>query len=291
MHREQRELLGEEPSRRAALRGRVLSRLRTALACGAAAWSLAAPALGQSFFDDNEARRRIEVLRQQVEASSQAIDQRLAKVEAAATAAADRSAILEVASQMEALRAEIAKMRGQVEVIANQADVAERRQKDLYLDIDTRLRKLEQAREQQAAAEQKPAAPGQADVSPAETRAYQAALDQFKLGNYPLAVSAMQGFLVTYPQSRLAPNAQYWVGMAYSGQRDYKNAIAAQRQLLAAWPDDPKAPDALLSIASSQETMGDRRSAQRTLEELIAKYPQSSAAASAKQRIAATPKR
>ena len=230
------------------------------------------------------------MLRQQVEASNQAIDQRLAKVEAAATAAADRSAILEVASQMEALRAEIAKMRGQVELIANQADTAERRQKDLYLDIDTRLRKLEQAREQ-AAAEQKPAAPGQAEVSPAETRAYQAALDQFKLGNYPLAVSAMQGFLVTYPQSRLAPNAQYWIGMAYSGQRDYKNAIAAQRQLLAAWPDDPKAPDALLSIASSQETMGDRRSAQRTLEELIAKYPQSSAAASAKQRIAAMPKR
>ena len=47
----------------------------------------------------------------------------------------------------------------------------------------------------------------------------------------------MQGFLVTYPNSTLAPNAQYWIGMAHSGQRDYKNAIAAQRKLLAAWPD------------------------------------------------------
>jgi tol-pal system protein YbgF len=262
------------------------------LALGAVAWALAAPAAAQSFFDDNEARRRIDVLRKEVDASNRAVEERLTKVEAAVTAAADRSAILEVASQIEALRGEIAKMRGQVEQIANQADTAERRQKDLYLDIDTRLRKLESAREQQAAAEQKPPAPGgQAEVSPAETRAYQAALDQFKLGNYPLAVSAMQGFMVTYPQSRLAPNAQYWIGMAYSGQRDYKNAISAQRQLLAAWPDDPKAPDALLSIASSQETMGDRRSAQKTLEELIAKYPQSSAAASAKQRIAAMPKR
>ena len=34
-------------------------------------------------------------------------------------------------------------MRGQLEVIANQADTAEARQKQLYLDIDTRLRKLE----------------------------------------------------------------------------------------------------------------------------------------------------
>ena len=261
--------------------------MRHARACvAAAAAALALPAAAQGLFDDNEARRRIEVLRQQVEASNRAAEERLAKVEAAAT---DRGAILELSSQITSMREELARMRGQLEVIANQVDSADKRQKDLYLDIDTRLCKLEQAAEK-SAAEKPAAAAGEAEASPAENKAYQAALDQFKLGNYPLAVSAMQGFLVTYPQSRLAPNAQYWIGMAYSGQRDYKNAINAQRQLLAAWPEDPKAPDALLSIASSQETMGDRRSAQKTLEELIAKYPQSSAAASAKQRIAAMPK-
>ena len=89
----------------------------------------------------------------------------------------------------------------------------------------------------------------------------------------------------------LASNAQYWVGMAYSGQRDYKSSIAAQRKLLSVWPDSNKAPDALLSIAAAQETVGDRRSAQKTLEELIARYPTSSAAASAKQRLAAIPRR
>src|SRR5690606_30418448 len=185
-------------------------------------------------------------------------------------------------------------MRGQLEVMSHQVQTAENRQKNLYLDIDTRLRNLEQAREQQAsAAAQSPAQPGapgaaaSAEPSPGELRAYQEALYQFKIGNYPLAVSAMQGFLVTYPNSSLAPNAQYWVGMAFSGQRDYKNAIAEQRKVLASWPESDKAPDALLSIASSQETMGDRRSAQKTLEELIARYPASSAAASAKQRLAA----
>jgi tol-pal system protein YbgF len=183
-------------------------------------------------------------------------------------------------------------MRGQIEVATHQVEISDKRQKDLYVDIDTRLRRLEQAQEQAAAAAaaQPPAAaatPAEPQQSPGELRAYQAALDQFKLGNYPLAVSAMQGFLVTYPRSSLAPNAQYWVGMAHSGQRDYKSAIAAQRKLLAAWPDSDKAPDALLSIASSQETMGDRKNAQQTLQELITKYPASSAAASAKQRIAA----
>ena len=139
-------------------------------------------------------------------------------------------------------------------MLANQAELAERRQKDLYLDIDTRLRKLEQAQEQAAAAAatQKPAAPGEPqEASAAETKAYQAALDQFKLGNYALAVAAMQNFLVAHPQSTLAPNAQYWVGMAHSGQRDYKSAIAAQRKLLATWPESQKAPDALLNRLAS----------------------------------------
>ena len=260
-----------------------------ALACAAAG-----PAAAQGLFDDGEARRRIEILRGQLNEHTRAVDERLAKIEAAVSGAGDRSAVLELASQIESMRGELARMRGQVEVLANQAELAERRQKDLYLDIDTRLRKLEQAQEQAAAAAaaQKPAAPGEPqEASAAEAKAYQAALDQFKLGNYALAVAAMQNFLAAHPQSTLAPNAQYWVGMAHSGQRDYKSAIAAQRKLLATWPESQKAPDALLSIASAQETMGDRKSAQKTLEEVVAKYPASSAAASAKQRLAAAAKR
>ena len=258
-------------------------RFALAAALGLAA---ASPALAQGLFDDTEARRRIDTLRQQVDAKQRNLDERLARIESAAS---DRGAILEVASQLEALRNDVARMRGQLEVLANQAENADKRQKDLYLDIDTRLRKLEQTREQ--AATEKPAAAIEAEASAAENKAYQAALDQFKLGNYPLAVSAMQGFLVTYPGSLLASNAQYWVGMAYSGQRDYKSAIAAQRKLLATWPDSAKAPDAMLSIASAQETMGDRKAAQRTLEELISRYPGSSAATSAKQRLAAFARR
>ncbi len=249
-----------------------------------AASALAFNALGQGLFDDNEARRRIELLRSQVAENQRLVDEQLKKLDAAMTAAADRSALLQISSQLEGLGAEMAKMRGQLEVLANQAEVAERKQKDLYLDIDTRLRKLESPREQAGAVPDKPAA----ETDPGEAKAYQGALDQFKLGNYALAVAAMQSFLATYPSSKLAPNAQYWVGMAHSGQRDYKAAIAAQRKLLAAWPDSDKAPDAMLSIASAQETMGDRPAARKTLEELVAKYPQSSSAASAKQRLAAS---
>jgi tol-pal system protein YbgF len=241
-----------------------------------------------ALFDDEEARRRIELLRQNLEAHNRSIDERLAKIE---LLAGDKNALLEFASQMEQLRNDVAGMRGQFEVLANQAETLTKRQTELYQDIDTRLLKLEKATAAQSAVPEKQAAGGEPEVSAAETRAYQAALDQFKLGNYSLAVAAMQGFLVTYPSSALAPNAQYWIGMAHSGQRDYKNAIAAQRKLLSAWPDSQKAPDAMLSIASAQETMGDRKAAQKTLEDLVGKYPTSSAATSAKQRLAAFTRR
>ena len=264
----------------------MLRKVVVAILAGAAAQA----ALAQGLFDDNEARRRIELLRQQLEADRKNNDARIAKAEAAAEQAADRGALIDIANQLEALRNDMARMRGQLEVLANQSDTAEGRQKQLYLDIDTRLRRLEQTQEKQSGAPDKPAAgaaAAEAEPTPGEAKAYQAALDQFKLGNYALAVSAMQGSLVTYPSSSLAPNAQYWIGMAHSGQRDYKSAIAAQRKLLTTWPESQKAPDAMLSIASAQETMGDRKSAQKTLEDLVTRYPASSSATSAKQRLAA----
>ena len=249
--------------------------MRRAACAAFLAACFALPATAQGLFDDNVARTRIDELRKQVEAAAKAVDERLARAE-------DRRALVELASQIESLRGEIARMRGQLEVLQNQNEVADKRGKDLYVDIDTRLRKLEQAKEAVAATEKPPADAG---APAAESKAYEAALNQFKLGNYPLAISAFQGFLVTYPSSKLAPSAQYWIGNAYFAQRDYKQAIAAQQRVITAWAEDAKAPDALLNIASAQDAMGDRRGAQKTLESLLAKYPQSPAALSAKQRL------
>ena len=245
-----------------------------------AAVLLAAHGGAHAIFDDDVARAQIQELRRQVETAAKLVEERLGRLE---TKADDRRALIELASQIETLRGEIARLRGQLEVIQNRVETADKRGKDLYVDIDTRLRKLEQVQEQASAAALKP--PADAGPTEAEKKTYESALNHFKLGNYPLAVSAFQGFLVTYPSSRLAPSAQYWIGNAYFAQRDYKQAIGAQQKVLSAWPDDAKAPDALLNIASSQDALGDRRGAARTLEDLLAKYPASPAAASAKQRL------
>ncbi len=246
----------------------MMRRLALALAFAGAA-AVPVVATGALFGDDEEWRKEVKA--------------RFAKLE---ENAADRRLLVDLSAQIDALRAELARMRGQVEVLANSIVVLEKRQKDLYLDIDTRLRKLEPA-----APGGTPAAGGNTQSSPAEAQAYEAALNQFKLGKYAPAISAFQAFLVTYPASPLAPSAQYWIGNSYFAKRDYRNAMKAQQVVLSTWPSSPKAADAMLNIASAQEGLRDRRGAQSTLKELIAKYPASPAAASAKQRLAQASRR
>jgi tol-pal system protein YbgF len=186
-------------------------------------------------------------------------------------------------------------------VLTYELEQAQKRQRDLYLDLDSRLRKLEggpgAAAATPGATEATPATTGGAgptlvpgtqarpgDVA-AEQRAYDAALDLFKSGNYSAATASFQAFTRTYPRSPLAPSAMYWAGNAQYAQKDFRAAIATQRQLLAAFPDSQKVPDALLNIASAQIELGDNGGARKTLEEIVAKYPTSEAAGKARQRL------
>jgi len=233
-------------------------------------------------FDDDEARKDIAALRAQVGANQKAAEERLARIENGLarieTLAQDRS--IDLTRQIDELKQDLARMRGQLEVQANQIETLDRRQKDLYVDLDARLRKLEasaQAQEKQAAAAPDPLAEG---------KAYEAALNQFKLGNYQSSIAAFQSFLATYANSPQVSSAQYWIGNAYYALRDYKTAIAAQQKVLASWPDSAKAPDALLNIASCQAEMGEAKAARETLQALLKKYPGTQASEQAKQRLA-----
>src|ERR1700675_1067559 len=52
--------------------------------------------------------------------------------------------VVQLMGQVEALQAEISKLHGQLEVLTNALDNAQKRQRDMYLDLDTRLRRIEQ---------------------------------------------------------------------------------------------------------------------------------------------------
>jgi tol-pal system protein YbgF len=248
-----------------------LTQTRLAAACLAlAAWMPLHANAG--LLDDDEARRAIIDLRAKVEALARDINSKI-------DSKSDKAAALDMLNQHEQTMQEIAKLRGQIEVLANQVATAQKQQKDLYADLDARMRKLEP--------QQQTIDGRQTEVLPSEKKTYDAAMQLFTGGDYKGAAEAFQDFLKRFPSSAYAPNAQYFVGNSYYAQRNYKSAIAAQEIVVSNYRDSPKAADALLNIASNYVELNDKKSAKKTLQQLVKNYPDSSAAQTAKDRLAA----
>lgn len=246
------------------------ARIRTVAAVFAAALSCM-PLAHAGLFDDDEARRAILDMRNRISALEQ-------QLHSTVESKADKSSTLDLATQNEQLRQELAKLRGQVEVLTNELANTQQRQKDFYVDLDNRLRKLEP---------QKMTVDGkEASVTPDEQKSYDAALAVFKGGDYRAANASFADFLRRYSDSAYAAGAQYLLGTTYYALRDYKNAIATQQIVVKNYPASPKAPDALLNIASSYTELKDKASAKKTLESLVSQYPDSTAAQTAKERLA-----
>ncbi|MEF9944657.1 MAG: tol-pal system protein YbgF, partial [Burkholderiaceae bacterium] len=152
--------------------------------------------------------------------------------------------------------------------------------RDLYGDLDARLRKFEP---------QSVTVDGQTgQVERAEQAAYDAALEQFRAGDFKAAIDGFRNLLARWPASVYAPSATYWLGSAYYASRDYKSAIAAQQQLVDRFKTSPRVPEALLSMAASQIESKDKKGAAATLNRVTKEYPDTEAAKLARDRLPAT---
>lgn len=242
--------------------------------------ALALPAHAQ-LFSDSDARKAILELRAKIADQERALQQKdadlSARIDRLETAQRNQ---LELANQTETLRQEIARLRGQVEALTNEVATLQKRNRDLYADLDARLKKMEPST---VAVDGKSVA-----VDRSELTAYETALSQFRASDFKGALASFQQFVARYPQSPYVPVAHYWIGSSHYALKEYKSAIAAQQILVDRYSDSTRAPDALLSIAESQLQLSDKKSANRTLGRLIKEYPESEAAKVARERLPAT---
>lgn len=242
---------------------------------------LAAPS--HALFGDEEARKAIIDLRDHVAeldkqhaARIDELSKRIDQIDN--TLQAIQRGQLEVGGQFDALHQELAKLRGLVEQVANDLATLQKRNKDLYSDLDARIKRLEPS---SVTVEGK-----SVQVERDEQAAYDTAMAQFKSNDFRSAVGGLSAFLARYPQSAYAPAAQFWLGSSYYAIKDYKSAIAAQQTLIDRYPDSPRASDALLNIAASQIELNDKKSARATLNKIIGDFPDTDAAKLAKERLA-----
>jgi tol-pal system protein YbgF len=228
--------------------------------------ALGAAQVQAGVFDDDEARRQL-------------ADQ---KIKTEARFDQQAKAQLDLANQLARKDEEIARLRGQVETLNYKLEVSDKRVQDFYLDLDSRMRKLETP----PAVESNAATGASATSDTAvEAQEYEAALNLFKAGKYKEAAGGFADFAQKYPDSSLAPNAQYWLGNAWYAQHDCRRAIGAQSVVTTKYPESGKAADAWLAIATCQQELGNLAGGRHTLETVIAKYPNTSAAETAQQRL------
>lgn len=223
-------------------------------------------------FSDDEARKQI-----------QELEARLSKVEAA-TEQQTRS-MLDLQTQIEKSNNELRQLRGQNEELARGLQNAEKREKDFYVDLDTRLRHFESTdtAEQGASAEDAPSDPGD---TAQENRAYEAAYALFKAGNHLDAIKSFQAFIKKYPSSVQVPNASYGLGNSQYAMKNYKVALETYRVLRKNYPSYPNDAEVLFNVAGCQQELKQGENAQKTLKLLISKYPDSEVAAKAKKQLA-----
>jgi tol-pal system protein YbgF len=245
-----------------------------------------------ALFDDKEARKKIvelELKQQANHDASMAAIADLKKRVAAIEAIVQGGGLADMQNQIEALKQEVAQLKGDLEVAQHHLEATQTRQKDLYTDTDTRLRRIESG----PAPTPTPAngaSGATAPVPAVEEKDVKALADANLLSQsakHKDAFVAFDSFLKDYPTSKLVPEALYGMGYSQFGLKNYKSAIATQQKVIDLHPESAKVPDAMFNMANSQIQLGQVTSAKKTLRNLIAKYPDAEVTPSAQKRLKA----
>lgn len=242
-----------------------------------------------ALFDDKEARKKItEIDAREIahhdkqQAAIAAMEKRIAAIEAVVQG----GGLTEMQNQIEALKQEVAQLKGDLEVVTHNLDTAQQRQKDLYTDTDTRLRKIESA----ATETPNPSGtlfPPMTPVEEKDVKAFTEADSLSKSAKHKEAFTAFDSFLKEYPTSKLAPDALYGMGYSQFVLKNYKSSIATQQKMVDLHPENVKVPDAMFNMANSQIQLGQVTNAKKTLKDLISKHPDASVTPSAQKRLKA----
>jgi tol-pal system protein YbgF len=272
----------------------------------AAAFFLAAAAVPAhaGLFDDAEARRRIEELRQELAKQGNDNEARIAKLEEQIRSIG----VVELVRSIDELNQEIARLRGQMEVLENENQQLQKRQRDFYLDIDSRLKRLETAASAPAdgtAAGVAPGAPGAAGTAEGAGAATPGAGTVTPgTGTQPpanasvsaSAASSQADFGPASPASGTRPASRddqaremkaYDAASNLFRRNDFAAAVQSFRAFLHDFPSSALAPNAHYWIGISYANMRDYRNALAAQNEVLGKYAQSPKAPDAMLAIAA----
>jgi tol-pal system protein YbgF len=116
---------------------------------------------------------------------------------------------------------------------------------------------------------------------------YNAAMRDRSAGNADLAILQFEDYLKWFPNTDIAPNAQYYIGEIKYLRGDMDGALKEFDKLLEAFPDNAKTSDAMLLKGRALVKSGFKAEARQEFNALIKKFPSHENAAKARIELAA----
>lgn len=217
-------------------------------------------------------------------------------------------------NQVQQLKEQLRQLQGQIEELQHQQQELGDKSKAQYLDLDSRLGRLENGGAASGAAPASAqstttnpsaaatagaststsssttansnAAPAADGANSADAQAaYGVAFKALRAGDYVSASRDFRAFIAKYPNQTLTSNAWYWLGESYYVTMNYPVALESFQKLLSQFPQSEKAPDALLKVGYSELELKHVAEAKATLTTVTTKYPGSKAASLAQERL------
>ena len=163
-------------------------------------------------FADDEARKAILEIREQIKSSQ-------------------RSQVA-LMSEIEILRNENSRLNGEVEELTRKVQLLDARLVEVepaMVELDGRI----------------------VSVRPAERRAFDKAIELYRSRDFAGCIVAMDDFTKAWPQSVYLANVDYWIASSYYSLNDFKSTIKVTQALTKKYAKSPKVPDTLLLQASA----------------------------------------
>lgn len=131
--------------------------------------------------------------------------------------------------------------------------------------------------------------PGSAAAAPppgvSADKTFTDARRDLQTGKSDLALQEFQQYLTYFPNTELAPSAQYYIGEIAYNRGDYNGAVQAFDAVLERYPENPKTPDAHLMKGMALEKAGQKNRAAQEFRDLVETYPRTDDARKAQQQL------
>ena len=114
---------------------------------------------------------------------------------------------------------------------------------------------------------------------------YQNALRDFTTGKYDLARQEFGDYVLKFPSTDLASNAQFYLGEISYAQGDFKDAVAQYNLVLANYPQSYKLGAALLKKGFAELELGMKATGTKDLREVERRFPSSDEARRAQAKL------